>query len=102
MLGGESTFVFQGDQSYVPCNMISMMCARQLLRKGCCGFFAFVRDIGTEVESLEQVSVVREYPDVFLEGLPELPPYRKIEFNIDMVPGTQPIFIPPYQMAPVE
>lgn len=48
------------------------------------------------------VLVVREFPDVFPEELPGLPPDREIEFNIDVLLGTQPISIPPYQMAPVE
>lgn len=99
---GELAFVFQGDRSDVPCNMISMLSARQLLRKRCHGFLAFVRDVEKEVDSLEQVPMVREYPNVFLEELPELPPNREVEFSIDVVPGNQTIFIPPYRMAPAE
>ena len=38
----------------------------------------------------------------FLEELPGLPPDREIEFGIDVPPGTQPISIPPYRMAPLE
>ena len=52
--------------------------------------------------SLESVRVVNEYPEVFPEDLPRLPPQREIEFSIDLVPGTQPISIPPYKMAPAE
>ena len=46
--------------------------------------------------------MVREYEDVFPEELPGLPPPREIEFSIELVPGTQPISIPPYRMAPAE
>ena len=46
--------------------------------------------------------VVNEFPDVFPEDLPGLPPEREVEFGIDMIPDTQPISIPPYRMAPAE
>ncbi|XP_058208151.1 uncharacterized protein LOC131321160 [Rhododendron vialii] len=46
--------------------------------------------------------VVREFPDVFPEELPGLPPEREIEFTIDLLPGTAPISIPPYRFAPAE
>jgi hypothetical protein len=38
--------------------------------------------------SLEEVDVVREYPDVFLDELPGMPPDRDIEFLIELLPGT--------------
>ena len=41
-----------------------------------------------EAKFLEEVPVVNEYADVFPEELPEMPPYRDIEFVIDLVPGT--------------
>src|SRR5438128_3345647 len=41
--------------------------------------------------SIEEVPVVCEYPDVFPEDLPGLPPDRELEFVIDMMPGTTPI-----------
>ena len=42
------------------------------------------------------------FPDVFLEELPGLPPDKEIEFCIDVVPGTVPISLPPYRMEPAE
>ena len=44
-----------------------------------------------EAKSLEEVPVVNEYPDVFPEELPGMPPDRDIEFVIDLVPGTSPM-----------
>jgi hypothetical protein len=55
-----------------------------------------------EAKSIEDVQVVREYPDVFLEELPGMPPYRDIEFVIDLIPGTSPIAKRPYRMAAPE
>ena len=46
--------------------------------------------------------VVCEYPDVFPEELPGLPHVREVEFGIELVPGTTPISIAPYRMAPTE
>jgi len=46
--------------------------------------------------------VVCEFPDVCLEELPELPPQREIDFEIKLVPGTQPIFKASYWMALTE
>ena len=78
------------------------MVANKLLKKGCFGYLAVV--IGTSIShgSLEQISVVCEYPDIFLEEFPGLPLNREIEFCIDLLPDTQPISIPSYQMAPAE
>jgi hypothetical protein len=45
------------------------------------------------------VPMVNEFPDVFLEELPCMPPDRDIEFVIDLMPGTTPIYKSPYRMA---
>ena len=51
---------------------------------------------------LEDVPVVRDFPDVFPEELPGVPPDRDVEFVIDLIPGTVPIARRPYKMAPLE
>ena len=51
---------------------------------------------------IEEVRVVREFPDVFPEELPGIPPVRAIEFVIELEPGTQPISRQPYKMCPKE
>jgi hypothetical protein len=55
-----------------------------------------------EAKSIEDVPVVREYPDVFPEELLGMPPDRDIEFVIDLIPGTSPIAKRPYRMAAPE
>jgi hypothetical protein len=52
--------------------------------------------------TLDQVPVVCEYPDVFPEELPGMPPDRDIEFIIELIPGTAPIAQRPYRMNPQE
>src|ERR1043165_966724 len=49
---------------------------------------------------VEEVRVVCEFPDVFPEELPGIPPVRAIEFVIELEPGTQPISRQPYKMCP--
>ena len=52
--------------------------------------------------SSSDIPIVSDYPDVFSEELPGLPPHREIEFAIDVVPGATPVSITPYRMALVE
>jgi hypothetical protein len=49
--------------------------------------------------SLEEMAVLREYPDVFPDELPGMPPDRDIEFLIELLPGTGPIAKRPYPMS---
>jgi len=51
---------------------------------------------------LASIPVVYEFPDVFPEDLPGLPPDRDVEFIIELEPGTAPISRRPYRMAPQE
>nr|CAH67938.1 H0211F06-OSIGBa0153M17.10 [Oryza sativa] len=49
--------------------------------------------------ALQEIPIVQDYPDMFPEDLPGMPPKRDIEFRIDLVPGTNPIHKRPYRMA---
>jgi hypothetical protein len=51
---------------------------------------------------LKKILVVYEYADVFPDELPGMPPYRDIEFTIELQPGTTPISKRPYRMPPAE
>ncbi|XP_070665153.1 uncharacterized protein [Malus domestica] len=96
----EVTFV--GDRNGVRHGVISAMRARKLLSKGCQGYLAHVVLNDVASTSIEEVGVVRHYPDVFPDDLPGLPPDREVEFAIDLLPGTDPISLTPYRMAPTE
>ncbi|VVA39362.1 PREDICTED: reverse mRNAase, partial [Prunus dulcis] len=78
------------------------MTAKRLLRKGCSGYLAHVVDTRKQELKLEDIPVVRDFPDVFPDDLPGLPPHREIEFTIELLPGTSPISQAPYRMAPAE
>jgi hypothetical protein len=49
-----------------------------------------------------EVPVVNEFPDVFPEELPGMPPDRDIEFVIELKPGTAPIYKTPFMMTTPE
>ncbi|GJY99806.1 putative reverse transcriptase domain-containing protein [Tanacetum coccineum] len=51
---------------------------------------------------LKDVSIVHDFPEVFLEDLPGLPPPRQVEFQIELVPGATLDARAPYRLAPLE
>ncbi|GKC92517.1 putative reverse transcriptase domain-containing protein [Tanacetum coccineum] len=51
---------------------------------------------------LEDVPIVRYFPEVFPKDLSGLPPTRQVEFQIDLVPGAAPVARAPYRLAPSE
>ncbi|XP_070005153.1 uncharacterized protein [Nicotiana sylvestris] len=82
--------------------VISFLKARYMVEKGCLDYLAYVWDTTAESPTIDSVPVVREFVDVFPSNLPGMPPDRDIDFCIDLAPGTQPISIQPYRMAPNE
>ena len=81
---------------------ISYLKARKMISKGYFYHLVRVKDSSSESPTLESVPVVNEFPEVFPDDLPGVPPEREIDFGIDFLPNTQPISIPPYRMAPAE
>nr|GEY78323.1 putative reverse transcriptase domain-containing protein [Tanacetum cinerariifolium] len=51
---------------------------------------------------VEDVPVIHNFPDVFLEDLPGLLPPRQVEFRIDLIPGATPVARAPYRLTPSE
>ncbi|KAI3726230.1 hypothetical protein L1987_66027 [Smallanthus sonchifolius] len=78
------------------------MKAQKCLRKGHTAILALVTDKSSEEKKLEDIPIVREFPEVFPEDLPGLPPQRQVEFQIDLTPGAAPIARAPYRLAPSE
>ncbi|KAL8260066.1 hypothetical protein R6Q59_028019 [Mikania micrantha] len=86
-----------------PCRglkIVSCIKARKYLRKKYYAFLAHVVEKKPEKKAVEDVPVIRDYPDVFPEDLPGLPPIRQVEFRIDLVPGANPVAKSPYRLAP--
>nr|GEY12979.1 putative reverse transcriptase domain-containing protein [Tanacetum cinerariifolium] len=53
-------------------------------------------DTQKSIPCLDNIPVVQEFFDVFLEELPSIPPERQVEFRIDLIPGSTPISKTPY------
>ncbi|GKA39936.1 putative reverse transcriptase domain-containing protein [Tanacetum coccineum] len=53
-------------------------------------------------QKLEDIPVVREFPDVFLKDFSGLPPSRDVEFRIDLISRVMPVAKSPYRLAPTE
>ncbi|KAL5538563.1 hypothetical protein UlMin_044881 [Ulmus minor] len=100
---GKEKFELIGDPKQSRTPMISAVKAFKLLANGCEGFLASIVDNCEDGRSRpEDVLVVKDYLEVFPEDLLGLPPDREIEFEIELLPGTQPISKAPYRMAPAE
>ncbi|KAL8088253.1 hypothetical protein AgCh_038144 [Apium graveolens] len=65
-------------------------------------YIAYVLDTEKGSPKIEDIPVVCEFLDVFLDELLGLPLDREIELTIDLAPGTEPVSKAPYRMAPVE
>ncbi|XP_072980902.1 uncharacterized protein [Typha angustifolia] len=101
-LADGTEYRIKGNKSSNPMEIISACEAYRLLKKGCTGVLASLSgDIDKQIK-LEDVRVVREFPDVFPDDLPGLPPDREVTFSIDLAPDTSPISKAPYRMAPIE
>ncbi|XP_073051278.1 uncharacterized protein [Primulina eburnea] len=80
--------VFVGLGSSMSIPIISCLQANKLFHKGCMGFLASVVDVRKERNlQLLDIDVVQDYPDVFADDVPGLPPDREVEFVIDLIPG---------------
>ncbi|KAI0497296.1 hypothetical protein KFK09_020519 [Dendrobium nobile] len=95
---GEEKFKFQGDRG-VTAVIVSSLKAFQMLKKGCEGFLAYVKVEKKEERELKDIPIVQEFPEVFSDYLPGLPPSREIDFSIDLVAGAEPVARAPYRMA---
>ncbi|GJS31633.1 putative reverse transcriptase domain-containing protein [Tanacetum coccineum] len=71
-----------------------------LIIQGCNVFLAHIIEKKMEEKRLEDVPIVRDFLEFFLEDLPGLPLTRQVEFQIDLVPGAAPVVLSPYRLAP--
>nr|GEU31457.1 hypothetical protein [Tanacetum cinerariifolium] len=56
----------------------------------------------SDEKRIKDIPVVREFPNVFPEDLPGLPPIRQVEFQNDLIPGAAHVAHAPYRLAPLE
>ncbi|KAJ0780031.1 putative nucleotidyltransferase, Ribonuclease H [Helianthus annuus] len=93
------TIVVHGEKRDTPLRIISCLKARKWLQKGCAAFLAHIVDKRAAEPRIEDIPVVRKYPEVFPEDLPGLPPQRQVDFRINLVPGTAPVVRASYRLA---
>ncbi|GJQ89291.1 putative nucleotidyltransferase, ribonuclease H [Tanacetum coccineum] len=100
-INGE-TLIIRGDRSKTRLNLISYIKTERYISRGCQVFMIQVMEKKSDEKKLEDIPVVKEFPDVFPEDLPGLPPVRQVEFQIDLIPGAAPVARTPYRLAPSE
>ncbi|GKB01167.1 putative reverse transcriptase domain-containing protein [Tanacetum coccineum] len=107
---GNETLTVHGDESNqgngTRLNIISCTKTHKYLLKGHHVFLANITAKETEDKTgekrLEDVPIVRDFPEVFPEELPGLPLTRQVEFQIDLMLGAAPVARAPYRLAPSE
>nr|GFA85442.1 putative reverse transcriptase domain-containing protein [Tanacetum cinerariifolium] len=107
---GNKTLVFHGAKSYIGREswlmVISCSKVQEYKAKGRHVFLAQIsatkEDDKPERKQVKDVPIVQDFPEVFPEDLPGLPPARSVEFQIDLIPGTGPVARAPYRLAPSE
>ncbi|GJR30151.1 putative reverse transcriptase domain-containing protein [Tanacetum coccineum] len=107
---GNETLIFRGNESNdgreSRLTIISCSKAQEYMAKGCQIFLAQIsakkEEDKSEGKQLKDVPIVRDFPEVFPEDLPGLPPARPVEFQIDLIPGAAPVARAPYRLAPSE
>nr|GEU90635.1 putative reverse transcriptase domain-containing protein [Tanacetum cinerariifolium] len=82
--------------------MISCIKSRKYIERGHKLFVAHVTEKEPKERCLKDIPVIRDYPEVFPDDLPELPPPRQVEFSIELVPDVAPVAGAPYRLAPSE
>ncbi|KAD6454295.1 hypothetical protein E3N88_09001 [Mikania micrantha] len=89
---------------WLSANQAEIVCHEKLkyLGKNYCAFLANVVEKKGKEKKLQDIPIVRDYPEVFPEDLPGLPPKRQVEFRIDLVSGAAPVAKSPYRLAPSE
>ncbi|KAI3750191.1 hypothetical protein L2E82_20820 [Cichorium intybus] len=101
-LPDDKTFFVYGDKPSTSLRIVSCIKARKYLQKRYHAFLAHVVDEKKEVKNIKEIPEVCNFPDVFPEDLPGVPPARQVEFRIDLIPGATPVAKAPYRLAPAE
>lgn len=85
-----------------PTEIISYVCAKSFISRSYESYLTSICDTHVESLLLDSVPIICEFFDVFPTDLPGVHPDPEIEFAIDFKPGTGPISMAPYHMAPGE
>ncbi|XP_049364359.1 uncharacterized protein LOC125829149 [Solanum verrucosum] len=96
--------VFPADLIEIPFKDFDVIIAlaRKLIRQDCGAYLAHIVDTQLKSSCIKDIPTLCNFPEVFPENLQGLPPEREVEFPIELIPGSTPISITPYRMAPAE
>nr|GEW24368.1 hypothetical protein [Tanacetum cinerariifolium] len=94
--------VVKGNYDVSRLKVVSYIKARKYIERGCHLFVAHVTEKEPKEKLLEDVPVMCDFPEVFPDDLPGLPPPRQVEFRIELVPRAAPVTRAPYRLAPSE
>ncbi|KAI3814167.1 hypothetical protein L1987_18914 [Smallanthus sonchifolius] len=98
---GETLRVF-GEKPCKGLKLMSCTTAQKYLRKKYVAFLAHIVQKDVKKKSIQDIPIIRDFPEVFPEDLSGLPPVRQVEFRIDLVPGANPVAKAPYRLSPSE
>ncbi|KAK8594732.1 hypothetical protein V6N13_015651 [Hibiscus sabdariffa] len=98
----DRSVILVGERRGYLSNVVSVLTADRMIRKGYEVFLATILNTKGSLSQIEEIRTVKEFPNVFPEELPGLPPDRDVEFEIETCPGSAPISMAPYRMAPKE
>nr|GFA01308.1 retrotransposon protein, putative, Ty3-gypsy subclass [Tanacetum cinerariifolium] len=96
------TLVVKSDNGVSRLKVISCIKAKKYIERGSQLFLAQVTEIEPAKKQLQDVPVICDFPEVFPDDLPGLPPPRQAEFKIELIPGAAPVARAPYRLAPSE
>nr|GEY62543.1 reverse transcriptase domain-containing protein [Tanacetum cinerariifolium] len=96
------TLVVKSDSGVSRLKAISCIKARKYIERGSQLFLAQVTELEPAKKQLQDVPVICNFPEVFPNDLPGLPPPRQVEFKIELIPGAAPVARVPYRLAPSE
>ncbi|GJV92803.1 putative reverse transcriptase domain-containing protein [Tanacetum coccineum] len=107
---GNETLTFCGNESSngreSRLTVISCSKVQEYMAKGCQVFLAQIsakkEEDTWEGKQIKDAPIVLDFPEVFPEDLPGLPPARPVEFQIDLIPRVAPVARAPYRLAPSE
>nr|GEV25019.1 putative reverse transcriptase domain-containing protein [Tanacetum cinerariifolium] len=96
------TLVVKSDSGVSRLKVISCIKARKYIERVSQLFLAQVTEIEPVKKQLQDVPMICNFPEVFLDDLPGLLPPRQVEFKIELIPGAAPVARTPYRLAPSE
>nr|GEU48597.1 putative reverse transcriptase domain-containing protein [Tanacetum cinerariifolium] len=96
------TLVVKSDSSVSRLKVVSCIKVRKYIERGSQLFIAQVTEKEPVKKQLQDMPVIHNFPKVFFDDLPGLPPPQQVEFKIELIPDAAPVARAPYRLAPSE